>query len=177
MKKQRFNLSICFIFLIFCIIQTACGLSPQEQRERFIEQCKSYLGTPYKYGGTNKNGMDCSGFIFTSAKESLGLNLPRRSEDLFNSLEHIEKADLQPGDLLFFKASTRINHAAVYLGENNFIHAASDGPKTGVIISNLDESYWKQTFAGCAKLLPHLSEKELASFLNAEKKNNRRKSK
>ena len=170
MKKQHFHLIICFSFFIFCILQTACGLTPQEQRERFIEQCKSYLGTPYKYGGTTKKGMDCSGFIFTSAKESLGLNLPRRSEDLYNSLEHIEKGDLQPGDLIFFKATDRINHAAVYLGDNTFIHSASDGPKTGVIISNLDESYWKQTYAGCAQLLPKMSEQELASLLKGEKK-------
>ncbi len=170
MKKQHLHLTICFAFFLFFILQTACGLTPQEQRERFIEQCKSYLGTPYKYGGTNKKGMDCSGFIFTSAKEALGVDLPRRSEDLYNSLEHIEKADLQPGDLIFFKATTRINHAAVYLGNNTFIHSASDGPQTGVIISNLDENYWKQTYAGCAHFLPKLSEQEMASLLKGEKK-------
>ena len=141
---------ICTMFSFVC----AQELTPEEQRTLFLEQCKQYLGTPYKYGGISKTGMDCSGFIFTSAKQSLGIKLPRRAEDLHNATERLEKEQLQPGDFLFFKAANTVNHAAVYLGDDEFIHSASDGPKTGVIISKLSDSYWNTTFVGCGKFLP-----------------------
>ncbi|MBR4825180.1 MAG: C40 family peptidase [Spirochaetaceae bacterium] len=141
---------VCTMFSFVC----AQELTPEEQRTLFLEQCKQYLGTPYKYGGISKTGMDCSGFIFTSAKQSLGIKLPRRAEDLYNATERLEKEQLQPGDFLFFKAANTVNHAAVYLGNDEFIHAASDGPKTGVIISKLSDSYWNTTFVGCGKFLP-----------------------
>ena len=141
---------ICTMFSFVC----AQELTPEEQRTLFLEQCKQYLGTPYKYGGISKTGMDCSGFIFTSAKQSLGIKLPRRAEDLYNATERLEKEQLQPGDFLFFKAANTVNHAAVYLGDDEFIHSASDGPKTGVIISKLSDSYWNTTFVGCGKFLP-----------------------
>lgn len=141
---------VCTMFSFVC----AQDLTPEEQRTLFLEQCKQYLGTPYKYGGISKTGMDCSGFIYTSAKQSLGIKLPRRAEDLYNATERLEKEQLQPGDFLFFKAANTVNHAAVYIGDDEFIHSASDGPKTGVIISKLSDSYWNTTFVGCGKFLP-----------------------
>ena len=151
MKKL---LTLCILLCTTFFFACAQDLSPEEQRTIFIEQCKEYLGTPYKYGGISKTGMDCSGFIFTSAKQSLGIKLPRRAEDLYNATERLEKEQLQPGDFLFFKAANTVNHAAVYLGNDEFIHSASDGPKTGVIISKLSDSYWNTTFVGCGKFLP-----------------------
>ncbi len=151
MKKL---LTLCILLCTAFFFACAQDLSPEEQRTVFIEQCKEYLGTPYKYGGISKTGMDCSGLIFTSAKQSLGIKLPRRAEDLYNATERLEKEQLQPGDFLFFKAANTVNHAAVYLGNDEFIHAASDGPKTGVIISKLTDSYWNTTFVGCGKFLP-----------------------
>ena len=141
---------VCTMFSFVC----AQELTPEEQRTLFLEQCRQYLGTPYKYGGISKTGMDCSGFIYTSAKQSLGIKLPRRAEDLYNATERLEKEQLQPGDFLFFKAANTVNHAAVYIGDDEFIHSASDGPKTGVIISKLSDSYWNTTFVGCGKFLP-----------------------
>lgn len=151
MKKM---LTLCILLCMTLVLACAQNYTPEEQRTLFLEQCKSYLGTPYKYGGITASGMDCSGFIYTSAKESLGMKLPRRAEDLYNATEHIDKSQLQPGDFLFFKAASTVNHAAVYLGNDQFIHSASDGPNTGVIISNLSDSYWNTTFVGCGKFLP-----------------------
>lgn len=151
MKKL---LALCILLCTAFSFVCAQDLTPEEQRTVFIEQCKAYLGTPYKYGGISKTGMDCSGLIFTSAKQSLGIKLPRRAEDLYNATERLEKDQLQPGDFLFFKAANTVNHAAVYLGDDEFIHAASDGPKTGVIISKMSDSYWNTTFVGCGKFLP-----------------------
>lgn len=151
MKKM---LTLCILLCMTLVSLCAQNYTPEEQRTLFLEQCKSYLGTPYKYGGITASGMDCSGFIYTSAKESLGMKLPRRAEDLYNSTERIDKSQLQPGDFLFFKAANTVNHAAVYLGNDQFIHSASDGPKTGVIISKLSDSYWNTTFVGCGKFLP-----------------------
>ncbi|NLK46740.1 MAG: C40 family peptidase [Treponema sp.] len=151
MKKM---LTLCILLCTTFLFVCAQDLTPEEQRTKFIDQCKAYLGTPYKYGGISKTGMDCSGFIYISARQALDIKLPRRAEDLYNATERLDKAQLQPGDFLFFKSANSINHAAVYLGNDEFIHSASDGPKTGVIISKLSDSYWDSTFVGGGKFLP-----------------------
>lgn len=159
-KTMKKLIMLCILICTTIFFACSQDLSPEEQRTMFIDQCKAYLGTPYKYGGISKTGMDCSGLIFTSAKQSLGIKLPRRAEDLYNSTERLEKEQLQPGDFLFFKAANTVNHAAVYLGDGEFIHSASDGPKTGVIISKMTDSYWDTTFVGCGKFLPVASHPE-----------------
>lgn len=170
---KKLTILMPLFILAFCIFFTAKGFAAPtafEQRALFIEHCKTYLGTPYKYGGLTKNGMDCSGFIYTAAKESIELKLPRRSEDLYLSCEKISKDEMQPGDFLFFKASTRINHAAVYIGNGEFIHAASDGPKTGVVISTFDENYWARTYTASGRILPEVSSEEVILLESKDQK-------
>ena len=159
MKRITFIL-ICLFLVVFCFsIATALAIpSPEEQRQSFIECAQSFLGVPYKYGGLTEEGFDCSGFIYTVAKNSLHISLPRRSEDLYLKTEPVSDEERQPGDILFFKADTRINHAAIFLGDDQIIHAVSDGPKTGVIISSLHEDYWERTYVSTRRFLPRISE-------------------
>jgi len=127
-------------------------------RQIIIEESKKHLGTPYKYGGITKSGMDCSGFLFLSFKEALGVSLPRSSSGLYTWTDSITLEAAQPGDLLFFRTGVNknITHVGLYLGDGEFIHAASSGPKTGVIISSLSEDYWARTYAGAGRAFPEV---------------------
>jgi len=127
-----------------------------EARSKVIEASKKYLGIPYVYGGMNIKGMDCSGFICLSFKDALNVSLPRSASGLYSWAEKINFDKAQPGDLLFFRTGNdqSITHVAIYLGNLNFIHSASAGAVTGVIYSNLKESYWANAFAGAGRALP-----------------------
>ena len=130
-----------------------------DARNKVIAAAKKYENAPYRYGGMTASGMDCSGFICLSFKDAIGVTLPRSSSDLYSWVEKIPVEIAQPGDLLFFKTDNtgNISHVALYLGDRRFIHAASAGPKRGVIYSNLDESYYSRTFAGAGRVFPEVS--------------------
>jgi probable lipoprotein NlpC len=104
----------------------------------------------------DRRGLDCSGFVFVSFSDALGIAVPRSSEHLYSWVEKIPIEKAQPGDLVFFKTtgSGKISHVGILTGEGSFIHSASSGPKTGVIYSRLDEKYWARTYAGAGRALP-----------------------
>ena len=128
----------------------------EEARLKVINAAKKYEKTPYKYGGLDRNGLDCSGFIFVSFKDALGIMPPRTTQGLYTWVEKIPREKAQPGDLLFFKTTNtgRISHAAIYLGDGRFIHSASDGPHTGVIYSSFNDRYWARTFDSAGRAFP-----------------------
>lgn len=136
-------------------------------RENFINCGLDYRGTRYVWGGkTPVPGFDCSGLITYTAKKSLDIDLQGNAQDIYNKTSPVSLNQAQPGDLIFFKgdSDTRITHVGIYLGKNPsgndfgkqnlFLNAASAGPRTGVIISGLDENYWKKTFYGCGRIIP-----------------------
>jgi probable lipoprotein NlpC len=131
------------------------GQSAQEARNKFLLAAESYWGTPYRYGGFDRGGMDCSGLVYASFKDSLAVSVPRSASALYSWTEKISAEALQPGDLVFFiTQGGNISHVGIYTGEGRFIHSASSGPATGVIYSRLDESYWQKSFAGAGRALP-----------------------
>jgi probable lipoprotein NlpC len=141
----------------------AASASPEEKaaafgdaRLRVLAAARTYENTPYRYGGLDRRGLDCSGFIYLSFKDALNIAVPRNAAGLYSWAEKIQIENARPGDLVFFKTDTNgsISHVGIYLGDRRFIHAASDGPKTGVIYSSLDERYWSQTYAGAGRALP-----------------------
>jgi cell wall-associated NlpC family hydrolase len=97
-----------------------------------------WLGIPYKYGGTDMKGVDCSGFTQKFYKEVFSKDIPRTAKTQFSALTKVTKECLQPGDLIFFssKSSPSGWHVGIYLQDNSFIHAANK--KLGVVISCLD---------------------------------------
>jgi len=131
-----------------------------EARNRVINAAAKYENTPYRYGGTTSKGLDCSGLICISFKDALDINLPRSASGLYSWVEKIPLDMAQPGDMLFFKTdnSGSVTHVALYLGNRRFIHAASVGPKTGVIYSTLDEGSWLRTFAGAGRAFPETAQ-------------------
>lgn len=141
---------------MFCqAVQSMTVGESREARQKMIDYSKQFVGVPYVYGGASRSGMDCSGLIFTVANDAIGVKLPRSTAGIYSAVRIINDSEKEAGDLVFFKTvGSRISHVGLYLGNNQFIHAASDGPNTGVIISSLKESYWSRTYAGAGRFLP-----------------------
>ena len=135
-------------------ITPARTASPGEARSRVLAAAEQYHGTPYRYGGIDYRGLDCSGLIYLSFRDALGIEIPRTTAGLHAWAEPIPEADLMPGDLVFFNTTGPLSHVGLYAGGDTFIHAASSGQKTGVIYSRLGETYWKRAFAGAGRALP-----------------------
>lgn len=103
-----------------------------------------WIGTRYKYSGRNRKGIDCSGFVSEMYKDIYCINLSGGSREIWTNVIPVEKEELQEGDILFFKIRKgQISHVGIYLGNDKFAHAAT---KTGVIISDLKEDYYKKFF-------------------------------
>ncbi len=107
-------------------------------------QVYDWIGTHYKYAGKSKKGIDCSGFVNEMYRSAYCINLRGGSKDIWQTIKPIDKGDLQEGDILFFKIKRgQISHVGVYLGNNKFAHASVH---SGVIISDLNEKYYKKYF-------------------------------
>jgi probable lipoprotein NlpC len=128
----------------------------REARSRLLAAAGKYERTPYRYGGKDRKGLDCSGLVFISFLDAVGISVPRNAESLYSWVEKIPIDDAQPGDLVFFRTTGggRISHVGILTGEGRFIHSASSGPKTGVIYSRLDDKYWSRTYAGAGRAFP-----------------------
>jgi len=109
----------------------------------------NWWGTPYRMGGTSKKGVDCSAFVQTLESAVYGANVPRTAKDQKNSCAIISDDELKEGDLVFFNTKGGVSHVGVYLMENKFVHASTSG---GVMISDLQDSYWKRRFLGAGRL-------------------------
>ncbi len=118
--------------------------------EKVAVVAKSYLGVPYLYGGSSPmTGFDCSG-LTTYVFAQLGVTIPRMQQYLAGT--DVPKADLMPGDLVFFcsASSTSISHVGIYIGYGKFVHAPSSG--NPVMISSLSESYYTRYFVRATRI-------------------------
>ncbi|MDR0313871.1 MAG: C40 family peptidase [Treponema sp.] len=137
------------------------GNTAASARTKLLAAAESYLGTPYRYGGADSRGIDCSGLVYASFKDALNIQVPRSSEGLYTWAEKIPTADMRPGDLVFFNTSgSGVSHVGIYAGNGRFIHSPSEGVSTGVMYNRLDESYWQRTFIGGGRALPWDEEAE-----------------
>ena len=123
--------------------------------DKIIRKALSFKGTRYKYGGTSKSGMDCSGLMFTSFKAA-NIVLPRTSFEQSKKGVYVSKNSAQKGDLVFFKTNgkSRVNHVGLVVSVDardvKFVHSSSS---RGVMISSLKEGYWFNAFSGVKRLL------------------------
>lgn len=113
----------------------------------------SLLGVRYQFGGNSPDtGLDCSGLVRLVFHETLGLPLPRRSEEISRVGGSIATTELQPGDLVFFNTLRRaFSHVGIYIGNNQFVHAPSSGGS--IRVENLGSDYWLRRFDGARRVL------------------------
>ncbi|MGP1924662.1 MAG: C40 family peptidase [Arsenophonus sp. NEOnobi-MAG3] len=109
------------------------------------EQLSQWYGTPYRYGGLESTGIDCSGFVYRTFRDRFAIKLPRTTIVQTTYGTPIKIKDLMPGDLVFFKTSSDENglHVGIYDTNNTFIHASTS---KGVIRSSLNNIYWRKVF-------------------------------
>ncbi|MCQ4035793.1 C40 family peptidase [Kaistella montana] len=122
-----------------------------------LAEAQTYLGTPYRFGGMTRRGIDCSAFVLSVFGAATGVNLPRVAASQAQEGEKIEKDQLQKGDLVFFshQGGGRISHVGIVEevsadGEVRFIHAATS---KGVMISSLNDSYWGPKFRFAKRII------------------------
>ncbi|MFA6148755.1 MAG: NlpC/P60 family protein [bacterium] len=120
-------------------------------KARLLRVAQRMLAVPYRFGGTTLWGLDCSGFV-QKTFAFLKLDLPRSARAQFQEGEKVAKADLSPGDLVFFRTYAKYpSHVGIYLGDNRFVHASSRDRK--VKIESLDTPYYVKRYIGAKRLL------------------------
>jgi len=126
--------------------------APEESiKDRLLRVAQRMLSVPYRFGGSTLWGLDCSGFV-QKAFSFLSLDLPRSAREQFRQGVSVEKADLSPGDLVFFRTYAKYpSHVGIYLGDNRFVHASSRDRK--VTVDNLDAPYYVKRYIGARRLL------------------------
>lgn len=107
-----------------------------------------WWGTRYQYGGSTKEGIDCSAFTQVVFSAHFGITLPRTAKEQYDVAQPIAREELKEGDLVFFNTRGGVSHVGVYLQNNKFAHAATSG---GVMVSDLDEAYWSKRFMGAGR--------------------------
>ncbi len=118
-----------------------------------IQTANRFLGVPYRRGGADPDyGFDCSGFV-SFVLEQNGIDLGRSSPEQFKNGKKISRYELRPGDLVFFSSGRkrkRVTHVGIYLGNGEFIHAASGNHR--IQINELSEEYWARHFYGARRI-------------------------
>lgn len=154
------------LYLLFSLFISACSSVKKTVKKpiktnssissKIIKEAKSYQGVRYKYGGTTRKGMDCSGLVYVAFLENK-VKLPRVSRFMAKEGKPISVSKITKGDLLFFKTNkskNQINHVglvtSVFKNKIEFIHSTTS---KGVIISSLSERYWKNAFVLAKRVL------------------------
>lgn len=156
-SKNYQYINICHFFLIVfsLLLLSSCASSKKtvkknEKVDLIIQTARSFIGTPYKWGGTTRAGMDCSGLLYNSFLVA-GITIPRTSRDQAKYGRQVSFYDLQPGDLVFFagkKGSRKVTHVGMITeirDKHNvqFIHASSS---LGVVENNIYSNYYRGIF-------------------------------
>ena len=166
----------CLCAVVMALGAGACA-TPGHSPERLVEQDQSrlrltlppgqgagngasglvvaamgFLGVPYRRGGNDEDGFDCSGFTRHLFETRLGLRLPRRADEQAHSpdLVAVARNELQPGDLVFFNTLRRtFSHVGIYIGDGRFIHAPRPGAE--VRLESMRVAYWSTRFTGARR--------------------------
>ncbi len=111
--------------------------------QALLDHFKEWEGTPYKYAGNTKKGVDCSYFVQNAYIQSLNIKLPRTTKYQSKQGQEVNKHRLKTGDLVFFITGHKKRHVGIYLNNGHFMHASTS---KGVIISRLDNPYWSKHY-------------------------------
>lgn len=154
MRLSPKPLAVCLVVLMLVVVNTSVFAASAKPRavktDNIIKTAEKYLKTPYRFGGDSPKGFDCSGFVkFIYDKN--GKKLPRTADVQYMQGKKVERSKLEPGDLVFFTTyAAGASHVGIYYGSGKFIHASSS---RGVMISRLDETYWKPRYFGAKRIV------------------------
>lgn len=133
-----------------------------DQTRSVLESAYKYIGTPYRWGGTTPDGFDCSGFVRYVFNEN-GIPLGRSSHVQVQEGKPVRLSDLKPGDLIFFKMRHRrrdrshVNHVGLYVGNNKFIHAASNSRNHEITVEDLESNHYLPRIVAARRVLENVN--------------------
>lgn len=158
MLRKQFRF-IAFFIVLGLMLTTSCASKRKVASEPFktvIQTARSYTGTPYRYGGTSRSGMDCSALVYHSYY-SVGISMPRISADQSKMGKSIRTNEIKPGDVLFFATGRRkkqVTHSGIVTetsrGDVRFIHSSTS---LGVSEDYLSNNYWSKAFLFARRIL------------------------
>jgi probable lipoprotein NlpC len=155
-NKFRIGLYLLLLGVFFSSCLGSKRLAREQKVDVVVSRSRSYIGTPYKYGGTTTLGMDCSGLLMRSF-EAIDIYIPRTAKEQSKMGKKVSMNELKAGDLVFFKTfkgNGRVTHAGLVTdarrdNEIMFIHASSS---RGVIEVNLMSDYYQKAFRKARRL-------------------------
>lgn len=124
--------------------------SAAEVEQRLRVEAARWEGTPHRWGGESRRGVDCSGLTQIFYADLFGLDLPRTTRKQVRQGRSVSKRRLQAGDLVFFRPSRKTRHVGIYLSDGAFAHASSS---EGVTVSHLSEAYWRDRYWTARRLM------------------------
>jgi cell wall-associated NlpC family hydrolase len=154
------------LLLLVVLLAAGCAATPERTTEppaavpatatpadergvEIVRRAEALIGTPYRYGGADPQGFDCSGlvrYVFAGS----GVDVPRTAAEQQVAARPVPDDDLEPGDLVFFRMPE--THVGIYAGDGTFIHAPRSGRP--VTRARIDDPYYILNFAGAGRLLP-----------------------
>lgn len=126
-------------------------------------QAEQWRGVPYRLGGNDRQGIDCSAFVQVTFQSRLGIQVPRTTDELARQGRRVGRDELRAGDLVFFKTGFRQRHVGIYMGGGRFLHASTS---RGVMTSSLNNVYWRRHYWKARRL--DLDERPSAVSLSDE---------
>jgi probable lipoprotein NlpC len=154
---------LCLIFLAFILTgctQTKVPVKPSalpvrnegviqavsallSVQNKLMVQYHDWKGTPHRWGGMSKQGIDCSGLVQLTFQQKFALVLPRTTAEQVKIGQGVRRSELQPGDLVFFKTGMNVRHVGMMVDGMKFLHASSS---RGVLLSRIDNPYWQRHY-------------------------------